>query len=557
MIRRQALRTGLLLTIALAAIIFVWPQHNRGPAPALAVGETCAPAKPFASGTTVQTVSTLDGSRSYRLHVPPSYAGADPVPVVLAFHGASSNAFEQEVYSGLSAKSDAEGFVVAYPEGKVAGIPFAHFNAWQLASPPEPDDVAYAGAILDAINDKLCVDQSRVYSTGISNGGMMSTRLACSLSSRIAAVAPVAGAYYPPMATNVNPGETCPDAAVVPVIAFHGTADTTVPFNGGLGGNVDYRLPQDDNTPAEDVLSDWAIHNSCAGARTETQIDTEVRLVEYASCTGGALVRLYAVDGGGHTWSGSFDVPSLGYTTHQIVATDLIWSFFTSYALPDADADLIPDAADNCPADANFSQQNTDRNFIDQTPPASQDDRTWPNSDVAGDACDPDDDNDGLTDADEASGAACATIPSDPLVRDTDGDRILDGPECALGADPTSAASKPAPAACGPTTDADADRLSDRAEVCGYNTNPNSADTDADQDGYPTKGLTKDGCEAASLNNDRVVNAGDQLLMVIEILRESPPARPHPSYDINKDGAVNAGDQLLIAQFISPSGQCP
>jgi len=94
-------------------------------------------------------------------------------------------------------------------------------------------------------------------------------------------------------------------------------------------------------------------------------------------------------------------------------------------------------------------------------------------------------------------------------------------------------------------------------EFCGYNTNPLNADTDVDQDGFPTAGLTKDGCEAASINGDRVVNSGDQLLMVLEIIREPSPSLRLVSYDVNKDGAVNAGDQLLLAQFISPSGQCP
>src|SRR6185295_11126969 len=145
----------------------------------------------------------------------------------------------------------------------------------------------------DAVELQLCVDQTRVFSTGISNGAMMSTRLACSDSGRIAAIAPVAGAYYPPVGTNLNQAETCPDTAAVPLLAFHGTNDTYVPFNGGTGtsgpSGINYRLPIDDNTPAEDVLSDWAAHNGCTGARQESQVDTEVRLISYGSCTNGAV----------------------------------------------------------------------------------------------------------------------------------------------------------------------------------------------------------------------------------------------------------------------------
>jgi hypothetical protein len=136
------------------------------------------------------------------------------------------------------------------------------------------------------------------------------------------------------------------------MISFHGTADDTIPYNGGSGGGgVSYRLAQDNTTPDEDVTEDWAIHNGCTGTRTETQVDTEVRLIEYDNCTNDAIVQHYAIDGGGHTWPGSFDIPSLGYTTHQISATQLMWAFFQAHPLnvtppPDTDGDTLPNATD-------------------------------------------------------------------------------------------------------------------------------------------------------------------------------------------------------------------
>ncbi len=253
--------------------------------------------------------------------------------------------------------------------------------------------------------------------------------------------------------------------------------------------------------------------------------------------------------------SGAAAVAGAAALTQQ-ATTPLTYSLAPFLGGGDTDGDGIVDANDNCPAIANAGQENADRNFIDQTPPSTQDDRTWPNSDTPGDACDADDDNDGLADTAEATGCN-ASGPLNPLVRDTDGDRFLDGPECTLGTNPANATSKPALSACGPAGDADADRVADRVEVCNYNTNPADNDTDNDLDGFPTTDLTKDGCEAASLNNDRIVNAGDQLLMVNEIIREGTPSLRIASFDINKDGSVNAGDQLLQAQFISPSGQCP
>jgi hypothetical protein len=322
---------------------------------------------------------------------------------------------------------------------------------------------------------------------------------------------------------------------------------------------VNYRLPLDDNTPAEDVMADWAAHNGCAGGRQETQIDTEVRLIEYGSCTNGAQVQLYAVDGGGHTWPGSFDVPSLGYTTHQINATDLLWAFFSAYTLPDVDADLIPDAADNCPVDANFSQVNSDRNFIDNSPPyaAAADDKTLVNSDVFGDACDNDDDNDYLPDAQEVSGGYCSGFVTDPLRLDTDGDRVVDSIECLLGFDPTSGSTEPSAVDCANyitggslSADTDGDKIRDYIEFCYHNSSPVLTDTDADR----TTDGGSDGCQIASVNGDRIVNSGDQIMLASGISGTQPYIA---NVDINRDGVLNSGDQLSMASFITPGGQCP
>ncbi len=234
--------------------------------------------------------------------------------------------------------------------------------------------------------------------------------------------------------------------------------------------------------------------------------------------------------------------------------------------LDDLDADCNADVAasihqapantnfsvDNCPSITNAFQANGDGNYLDHSPPYSQsiDDKTLPYSDATGDACDEDRDNDGLVDADEADGGtACAAI-TNPLLRDTDADRFLDGAECALGSDPTSSASKPLITACGSTSDADGDKLTERIEICFYGTDPNNNDTDGDKafDGG------KDGCEAVSLNHDRIVNVADMGMLASAI---SNIAFRVVSVDVNKDGVWNPADQGMVASFISPSGQCP
>jgi CSLREA domain-containing protein len=231
-------------------------------------------------------------------------------------------------------------------------------------------------------------------------------------------------------------------------------------------------------------------------------------------------------------------------------------------------------AFDNCPELYNPAQVNTDGNFFDNSPPyaASSDDKTRPNSDNRGDDCEVDPDNDILYNLCEGTPThtSCAGFPQNcptgtpPFVYaspDTDGDLYLDGAECTLGTDPASAVSKPTPAMCAAylgvaaSTDTDGDKLLDRIEFCHYNTDRTLIDTDGDASAAALGG-NRDGCEAASVNGDRSVNAGDQLLLASEITRIPPPAKL-TSFDINKDGGVNAGDQLVMATLISPPGQCP
>ena len=138
-------RVLLVAVIAVTAMAMVpWP--SSGAPSAVAAGETCTPSRPHTSGTSVESIANGGVARSYRLHVPASYTGITPVAVVFSFHGLGSNALEQEVYSAFSAKSDSTGFIAVFPDGLPGGSGQRHWNAWQLAS-PEPDDVAFTGAI--------------------------------------------------------------------------------------------------------------------------------------------------------------------------------------------------------------------------------------------------------------------------------------------------------------------------------------------------------------------------------------------------------------------------
>ena len=530
------------------------PSHVRQ---AAADAPVCSPL-PHAAGNVSRTVVSGGIARTYEMHVPPGYDGTTPLPLVLNFHGLGSQIIEQVFVSDLYPRADAQTFLVATLQGRqTAALTSNHWN--NVAVPTitgEADDVLFASQVIDDVAAQVCLDVSRVYSTGMSNGAQMTVRLGCSLSRRIAAIAPVAGVYFPPMSTSFIPDESCPDTRPMPIVAFHGTNDPTIPFDGGPGARGYVFRDVDDV-----VIPAWVARNGCASGPATSVVAPGVRLTSYSACAGNAEVQLYAVFdydgdgpntlGGGHIWPGSPYMPS--GSTNAIEATDLMLAFFFQHTLPcaggDGDCDSVADGGDNCPANYNPGQQNTDGNVVD-LPNKAYDDVTQPNSDTAGDACDADADNDGRLDSDEAAGLNCpsATAPTDPRRDDTDGDTVLDGAECTLRFDPAvanplgdlvSACMNYAPG------DADGDGLPAFREFCMYGTSDLAANSDGDTCG--------DGRELASINADHGVDAID-LSQVAQSFGPSTSPKYAPQLDFTRDRSINATDLSQVAQRFGP---CP
>jgi YVTN family beta-propeller protein len=201
----------------------------------------------------------------------------------------------------------------------------------------------------------------------------------------------------------------------------------------------------------------------------------------------------------------------------------------------DEDKDGLSDGLDNCDAAPNPGQENNDHEDVLVTS-IGRVDATSPNADYRGDACDPDDDNDGVSDTEEL-GLPCATASgaTDPKRADTDGDRVLDGAECALGTDPVSPISVPSSSACRTPGDEDLDGVLDAVERCFYNTNPSDIDTDDD--------ACSDGREIASVNGDRDVNVLDLYLVARTAL--SPYVL---EFDLDRNGSVDVMDLYFQAR---------
>lgn len=277
--------------------------------------------------------------RVYDVYVPESADG--PMPVVLSYHGFTQSSEAQAELSRLESAAETDGFIAVFPQGSQPddGAP-PYFNIETIDEPALAEDVEFTEAVLDEIEAEHCVDRSRIYAMGWSNGGMFASTLACQLSDRIAAVAPVAGVLML---------DDCGERSV-PILITHGTADPLVPFDGDdpdhlrnaavmLGANeIEAEMFGGADLDVLAYVDMWVAHNGCDLEPATEEVASEVTVFEYGSCESGADVVFQVVDGGGHAWPGTaFDegrTANLGYATTAIDVTADALEFFDSHVLP-------------------------------------------------------------------------------------------------------------------------------------------------------------------------------------------------------------------------------
>lgn len=262
------------------------------------------------SGTMDETLSTGGVTRHYLLHVPSSYQAGNAVPLILNFHGFESNAKQEEILTGMSAKADREGFIVVYPDGLD--------STWYAGPGAEGQaDLQFIRDLVVFLESQYSIDPKRIYATGISNGGGMTNRVGCSMADVIASIAPDSGAY--------NFWQDCHPTRPVPVLAFHGLDDNIVPYDGGT--------PQIMLPPIEEWATAWGVRNGCSSSpNITTPVDT-VTVRTWSNCQNNADVILYTLANHGHSWPGSPVMPR-SITSQAVNATDLMWEFFKAHPMP-------------------------------------------------------------------------------------------------------------------------------------------------------------------------------------------------------------------------------
>ena len=198
----------------------------------------------FAHGAApeARSVEVAGQQREYLL-VTPDAAPPGPRPLVLLLHGhlgTAANALGSGVApSPLSAWVDIaerDNVVVAALQGLKGADRRTGWHDCRAdeTGNPRADDVAFASRVVQQLVTERRADPRRFYVMGMSNGAMMTLRLALEMRPTPAAVAAVAGTMAAQSECNGTPRP-------VSVLLIHGTEDPLVPYRGGGVGFGDRR----------------------------------------------------------------------------------------------------------------------------------------------------------------------------------------------------------------------------------------------------------------------------------------------------------------------------
>ena len=326
------------MSLALLALAFL---------PALAMSADMAAAKPHAVLAPGDYSFTLSQPgverRSYLVHMPQQAAGGAPLAVVLNFHGAGSNAKQEEGFSKMDAAADRDGFIAVYPNGTSRFDSHYTWNAGSCcgyAIMHQIDDVGFVLVLIDDLAARTPIERRRVYATGMSNGAMMSYRLAAQASDHIAAIAPVAGSV---VTRDFKPEHP------MPIMAFNSVDDPLLHYSGGYGNLVGSLFRRKLGNPGvEEGLAKWREFDGCpvkpqvaptlTGKPETTNEGITVTRYAWSPCDRQTEIVLWKFTGSGHVWPGGIQnrfVHVLGRSTDLIDANEEMWRFFTKYELPD------------------------------------------------------------------------------------------------------------------------------------------------------------------------------------------------------------------------------
>ena len=265
----------------------------------------------YAQGYISETIQYDGLTREYSIYVPASYDGTTNFPLLFNLHGGGGNIDFHIGISDMSLIADTANFIVVYPQARPDPSDGNSFN-WISKVPGTFDDIPFFSSLIDTIASNYQIDVNRIYACGYSLGGDMSFELACKLSSKIAAIAPVARTMQ------ANPNSFCTPVHPTGVLTILGTDDITSPYNGIIYQGVEYYLS------AAATQSYWATQNNCDLTASLNIVSPSVEQYSWSTASGCTYVEEIKVIGGGHDWPGSFGNMTIDSNIE-------IWEFVSRY----------------------------------------------------------------------------------------------------------------------------------------------------------------------------------------------------------------------------------
>lgn len=287
-------------------------------------------------GLTQRTLQVGGRERTYFIHIPQN--GETRKPVVIGLHGGNGTAPRRARQMGFNEIGDREGFIAVYPQGVNYGWNDGRATPDMLKRQDNADDVAFFRALIRELGDSQQVDSRRIYLVGGSNGGMMTHRLACEMSERIAGAVAMVASMPEPIR------DACRPKTPVPFLMMNGTADPLVPYNGGNVGGAG-TIDQGRVIPAEETLRFWVEANGCSGEPRvgivqdrdpDDGIRTEIRT--WTRCEGRSEVAFFKMNGAGHGLPGRSRTKSAiaeelgGRSTADFDSSEEAWAFLKRFS---------------------------------------------------------------------------------------------------------------------------------------------------------------------------------------------------------------------------------
>lgn len=261
--------------------------------------------------------------RQYMVHVPTSYHPSQATPMVISLHGGGGNMSYQasEEYYHLISASEKAGFIAVFPNGysRLSSGKLATWNAGICcgnARDKNIDDVGFIKSVINDMKARANIDSKRIYANGMSNGGMMSYRLACELADSVAAIASVAG---------TDGTLQCKPSRPISVLHIHAVDDDHVLFNGGSGIKSKTHA---DFISVSNTISKWVKQNACNPTPQRVLTVKGAYCDLYSNCQHNTQVKLCVTETGGHSWPGGTKVRGGAAGSTAINANDLIWTFY-------------------------------------------------------------------------------------------------------------------------------------------------------------------------------------------------------------------------------------